>query len=66
MAQGLKFDEADMAGKVCRAAFDRGALMETSGPSDEVVKLLPPLTTLPTELSEGLDILAESIAVTLA
>ncbi|CQD20473.1 diaminobutyrate--2-oxoglutarate aminotransferase [Mycolicibacterium conceptionense] len=47
-------------------AFDRGALMETSGPSDEVVKLLPPLTTSPAELSEGLDILAESVAVTLA
>ncbi|OCB07146.1 diaminobutyrate--2-oxoglutarate transaminase [Mycolicibacterium porcinum] len=66
MAQGLKFEQPELAGQVCRAAFDRGALMETSGPSDEVVKLLPPLTTLPTELSEGLDILAESVAVTLA
>lgn len=66
MAQGLKFTDADLAPAVCRAAFDRGALMETSGPSDEVVKLLPPLTTSHSDLEAGLDILAESIAVTLS
>ncbi|AKS36503.1 diaminobutyrate--2-oxoglutarate transaminase [Mycolicibacterium goodii] len=66
MAQGLKFADTDRAAEVCRAAFDRGALMETSGPSDEVVKLLPPLTTSREDLESGLDILAESIAVTLS
>ncbi|MGV0744691.1 diaminobutyrate--2-oxoglutarate transaminase [Mycolicibacterium sp. XJ870] len=66
MAQGLKFDDVERAGEVCRAAFDRGALMETSGPSDEVVKLLPPLTISRSDLETGLDILAESIAVTLS
>lgn len=66
MAQGLKFEDEARAGEVCRAAFDRGALMETSGPSDEVVKLLPPLTTSHGDLENGLDILAESIAVTLS
>jgi diaminobutyrate-2-oxoglutarate transaminase len=65
MAQGLKFEDEARASQVCRAAFDRGALMETSGPSDEVVKLLPPLTTSPGDLETGLDILAESIAITL-
>lgn len=62
MAQGLRFDDADLAGDVCRAAFERGILMETSGPSDEVVKLLPPLTTSPGELQSGLEVLAESVA----
>ncbi len=66
MAQGLKFDDADLAGKVCRAAFDRGVLMETSGPSDEVVKLLPPLTTPVPDLEKGLDILDESVSATLS
>ncbi|MFN3002445.1 diaminobutyrate--2-oxoglutarate transaminase [Mycolicibacterium wolinskyi] len=66
MAQGLKFEDDVRAGEVCRAAFGRGALMETSGPSDEVVKLLPPLTTSAADLEAGLDILAESIAVTLS
>lgn len=64
MAQGLKFDDADLAADVCRAAFERGALMETSGPSDEVVKLLPPLTTSRSDLESGLEILAESVATT--
>lgn len=64
MAQGLKFDEADLAADVCRAAFERGTLMETSGPSDEVVKLLPPLTTSRSDLESGLEILAESVAAT--
>jgi diaminobutyrate-2-oxoglutarate transaminase len=65
MAQGLKFDDADQAAKVCRAAFDLGVLMETSGPSDEVVKLLPPLTTSEPDLEKGLDILDESVSATL-
>jgi diaminobutyrate-2-oxoglutarate transaminase len=64
MAQGLKFDDADLAADVCRAAFERGTLMETSGPSDEVVKLLPPLTTSRSDLESGLEILAESVAAT--
>ncbi|MEE6167953.1 MULTISPECIES: diaminobutyrate--2-oxoglutarate transaminase [unclassified Mycolicibacterium] len=65
MAQGLKFDDADQAAKVCRTAFDLGVLMETSGPSDEVVKLLPPLTTSEPDLHKGLDILDESVSAIL-
>lgn len=64
MAQGLKFEDADLAADVCHAAFERGALMETSGPSDEVVKLLPPLTTSRSDLESGLEVLAESVAAT--
>jgi len=64
MVQGLKFVNADRAGAVCRAAFDRGVLMETSGPSDEVVKLLPPLTTSQVDLDSGIDILVEAVAAT--
>ncbi len=62
MAQGLKFADAPVASAVCRAAFDRGVLMETSGPSDEVVKLLPPLTTTDADLDFGIDVLAEAVA----
>lgn len=66
LAQGLKFEQEGRASAVCRAAFERGALMETSGPSDEVVKLLPPLTTSKDEFESGLDILAESVTVTVS
>jgi diaminobutyrate-2-oxoglutarate transaminase len=62
LAKGLAFEEAEQAGKVCTAAFDRGLLMETAGPSDEVAKMLPALTITDDELDQGLDILAEAVA----
>ncbi|NED63566.1 diaminobutyrate--2-oxoglutarate transaminase, partial [Streptomyces sp. SID10244] len=44
MVRGLVFEESATASKVCASAFGAGLLAETSGPSDEVVKLLPALT----------------------
>ncbi|MFZ2238683.1 MAG: diaminobutyrate--2-oxoglutarate transaminase [Gordonia amarae] len=61
MVRGLVFDEATAASKVCATAFGSGLLAETSGPSDEVVKLLPPLTITDDDLNRGLDILARSV-----
>ncbi|MFI0349535.1 diaminobutyrate--2-oxoglutarate transaminase [Actinomadura sp. 9N407] len=61
MAWGLVMRDADLAPRVCAEAFGRGLLMETSGPEGEVVKLLPPLTTTEPELSQGLEIIAESV-----
>ncbi|RDH78083.1 diaminobutyrate--2-oxoglutarate transaminase [Mycolicibacterium moriokaense] len=66
LAQGLKFDEPELASAVCRAAFERGLLIETSGPSDEVAKLLPPLTTSESDLEAGTDIVADAVAATLS
>ncbi len=60
LARGIAFADPAHASAVCAAAFDRRLLMETSGPESEVVKLLPPLTTTPDELDEGLGILAAS------
>ncbi len=62
MVQGLKFEDPELAGAVCGAAFERGLLAETSGPADEVVKLLPPLTTSDADLIGGLEVLDESIS----
>ncbi|GAA4475744.1 diaminobutyrate--2-oxoglutarate transaminase [Rhodococcus olei] len=62
MVQGLVFDDPGKAVKVCGLAYDDGLLAETSGPSDEVVKLLPPLTVTDAELDHGLSILAEATA----
>jgi diaminobutyrate-2-oxoglutarate transaminase len=61
LAQGIAFAEPANASEVCAEAFERGLLMETSGPESEVVKLLPPLTTTSDELSEGLEILTASV-----
>ena len=62
MAKGLAFAQAEQAAMVCTAAFDRGLLMETTGPSDEVAKLMPALTISYDDLDRGLDILAEVVA----
>ncbi|MEU3274615.1 diaminobutyrate--2-oxoglutarate transaminase [Saccharomonospora sp. NPDC006951] len=66
LARGLEFASGEVAGKVCAAAFDRGLLMETSGPDGEVVKLLPALTTTEAEIDQGLEIITESVKAVLS
>lgn len=56
---GVDVGDPNHASAICRAAFRRGLIIETAGPRDEVVKLLPPLTIDRAQLDEGLDILAE-------
>jgi diaminobutyrate-2-oxoglutarate transaminase len=61
LARGLAFSQPELAAKACAVAFERGLLMETAGPSDEVMKLMPPLTISDAELEEGLAVVAESV-----
>jgi diaminobutyrate-2-oxoglutarate transaminase len=61
LIQGVAFDDAGIAGRVCQRAFDRGLLIETSGPDSEVVKLMPPLTIEPDELDDGLRLFSEAV-----
>lgn len=51
----------DFAGKICAKAFEKGLIVETAGPSDEVVKFLGSLTIDNEGLNKGLDILEEAI-----
>ncbi len=60
MLTGVYFPDASVAGKVAAEAFDRGLLVETSGPESEVVKVMPPLTIERDDLARGLDILSAS------
>jgi len=57
---GLACPDGKTAGAVCRAAYRRGLIVETSGPHDEVVKCLPALTIGDADLDRGLAILSES------
>lgn len=61
LIRGVAFDRPELAGEVCREAFERGLLLETSGPEGEVVKLMPPLIINDDDLAEGLTITAQSI-----
>jgi diaminobutyrate-2-oxoglutarate transaminase len=61
LARGLAFEQGELARKVCTAAFERGLLVETAGPSGEVAKLMPPLTISDKELDEGLATFADAV-----
>jgi diaminobutyrate-2-oxoglutarate transaminase len=61
LARGLQLPDGELAGRVTREAFANGLLVETSGPGDEVVKLLPPLTISPAELEAGMRILEQAV-----
>ncbi|ORW89516.1 diaminobutyrate--2-oxoglutarate transaminase [Mycolicibacter terrae] len=61
LIRGVAFDQPELAGAVQKEAFDRGLLLETSGPDGEVVKLMPSLVIDDDDLAEGLTIAAQSI-----
>jgi diaminobutyrate-2-oxoglutarate transaminase len=61
MILGMQFQNPQVASLVSKEAFTRGLIIETAGPSDEVLKVLPPLTISEDELCRGLDIMAASV-----
>ncbi|HYO15776.1 MAG TPA: diaminobutyrate--2-oxoglutarate transaminase [Thermoanaerobaculia bacterium] len=65
LIQGLDLGVEGLAKKVCREAFRRGLLVECTGPEDNVIKVLPPLTIAEPELLAGLAILESSLAAVL-
>jgi diaminobutyrate-2-oxoglutarate transaminase len=62
MLAGVVFPDDATAEKIAAEAFDRGLLVETSGPESEVVKVMPPLTIDADSLAQGLDILTSAAA----
>jgi diaminobutyrate-2-oxoglutarate transaminase len=61
LIQGWELEEKETAGEIARAAFDRGLIIETAGPQDEVLKFLPPLTITDEALGQGLDIISDCL-----
>jgi diaminobutyrate-2-oxoglutarate transaminase len=60
MIQGLACAPG-LASRIVAEAFDLGLIVETSGPEDEVIKLLPALTISDAELDEGLELLVRAV-----
>ncbi len=54
MFLGLDVGCGQLAGEICREAFARGVVVETSGARGQVVKILAPLTTPDALLADGL------------
>jgi diaminobutyrate-2-oxoglutarate transaminase len=65
LIQGLHLDVDGLAGEVATQAFERGVLVETSGPTGDVVKLLPPLTIEEDALRNGIDVIEASLRAAL-
>ncbi|SMO99758.1 diaminobutyrate--2-oxoglutarate transaminase [Paracoccus laeviglucosivorans] len=62
MMAGIDMGSGDTAAAVCRACFDDGLIIETSGNHDQVVKVLAPLTIPRAQFAAGLDVLERAIA----
>ena len=63
---GLACESGDVAAAIQANAYKRRLIIETSGPHDEVVKCLPPLTITDEQLAHGMGILRESIGAALS
>ena len=66
MMQGIDVGSGDLAADICARAFANGLVIETSGPDDEVVKVLAPLTTPEDTFRKGLDILQDAARAAMA
>ncbi|MCK9485978.1 MAG: diaminobutyrate--2-oxoglutarate transaminase [Dehalococcoidia bacterium] len=65
LIQGLHCEVEGLAEEVAGGAFERGVVIETSGPNSEVVKLLPALNIDDAALSRGLDVICDSFEAAL-
>ncbi|MDH0748315.1 diaminobutyrate--2-oxoglutarate transaminase [Pseudomonas sp. GD03842] len=63
---GLRFRDASVAGALVGACLEQGLLVETCGPQNEVLKLMPPLTIDTATLQQGLDTLERACLSTMA
>jgi diaminobutyrate-2-oxoglutarate transaminase len=61
LMQGLDLGVDGLAVEVARRAFKEGLVIETSGPSDRVLKVLPPLTISVDDLAFGLDVIEAAV-----
>lgn len=66
MMRGIDVGSGDIAAQITKRAFTKGVIIETSGPHDEIVKVLAPLTIDDDVLAAGLDILEDCIDSVLA
>lgn len=59
--RGIACGVEGLADKICAQAFERGLIMETSGPNSEVFKIMPALTIDCETLEKGFTIIEESV-----
>ncbi len=64
MIAGIDFSAIDpsLALNACHICFDKGLVIELAGREDCVLKILPPLTIDEKSLSDGLEIVKNSVS----
>jgi diaminobutyrate-2-oxoglutarate transaminase len=62
---GIASEVEGLSGQIAAEAFERGLIMETSGPKDEVFKLFPPLIIDDEGLEKGFKIIEDSVKAVL-
>jgi diaminobutyrate-2-oxoglutarate transaminase len=62
LMQGVAMPSGEVAGQVTANALERGLIIETAGPDDEVVKLFCALTIDRADLDRGLGIIEASVS----
>ena len=63
---GLDCAVPDHGNAVIGECFKRGLIMETTGPGDRVIKVMPPLISTAEDIDEGLAIIDDAIGAALA
>ena len=66
LIQGIDCPAPGLARAITARAFQRGLVLETSGPEGNVAKIMPPLVIEDALLEEGLEILAGSVVEVLS
>lgn len=66
LMRGVDVGSGELAGAICKRAFQNGLIIETSGNEDQVVKVLAPLTTPKDVLGRGFGILLDAARDVLA
>ncbi len=59
---GVDTEDGDRARRIQEQCFDDGLILERCGRSDEVLRVLPPLTIGPAELADGLEVVLSALA----
>ncbi len=60
MMQGIECKTGELASAISRRCFEKGMVIETAGPNDEVLKFFCPLTISESELEQGLHIFEQA------
>lgn len=57
LIQGIACEDASLPGEMSRLCFEEGVIIETAGPEDNVLKLLPALTMTEEQFERGLSVI---------